>query len=89
MPSSTSNSAPPERKYVLSDPFTPLKPHTTVTPKTDLSKKNHFATSQMAWSPDGTWLVGVGDHGMMCVFHRDKSIVNGAPRTGDVTGGKD
>ena len=83
MPSSTSNSAPQERKYALSDPFTPLKPHATITPKTNLSSKHHFATSQMAWSPDGRWLVGVGDFGMMCIFHRDKSVVNGVMKSGD------
>lgn len=35
----------------------------------------HFATSQIAWSPDGTWMVSVGDAGMMCIFHRDKQVV--------------
>lgn len=80
MPSSTSNSGAPERKYALSDPFLPLKPHHTITPKTNLSSRQHFATSQMAWSPDGTWLVGVGDFGMMCIFHRDASVVNGVPK---------
>ena len=80
MPSSTSNSGPAERKSALSDPFAPLKPHHTITPRTGLSSKRHFATSQMAWSPDGTWLVGVGDNGMMCIFHRDKGAVNGASR---------
>ena len=83
MPSSTSNSAPPERKYALSNPFTPLKAHATIVPQTKLSSKRHFATSQMAWSPDGTWLVGCGDNGMMCIFHRDKSVVNGVPRSSD------
>ncbi|KAK3719304.1 hypothetical protein LTR37_004523 [Vermiconidia calcicola] len=83
MPSSTSNSAPPERRYALSDPFTPLKPHHTINPDTKVSKWKHFATSQMAWSPDGTWLVGCGDNGIMCIFHRDKSVVNGSPKTTD------
>jgi len=81
MPSSTSNSAPPERKYTLSDPFTPLKPHATITPATTLSAKKHFGTSQMAWSPDGMWLIGVGDYGMMTIFHRDKEAVNAAMPT--------
>ena len=76
MPSSTSNSGPGERKSALSDSYMPLKPHHTITPRTGLSSKRHFATSQMAWSPDGTWLVGVGDFGMMCIFHRDKSLVD-------------
>jgi polycomb protein EED len=93
MPSSTSVSAQLERKYALSDPFTPLKAHTTIYPKTKVSRDannrdTHFATSQMAWSPDGTWLVACGDRGMICVFHRDKSVVNGVPaKNGDVVGG--
>lgn len=81
-PSSTSMSAPPERRFALSDPFTPLKAHASFTPKTRLCRNargldEHFATSQMAWSPDGTWLVACGDKGMMCIFQRDKSVVNG------------
>lgn len=40
-------------------------------------QEKHFATSQMAWSPDGQWLVGVGDYGMMCIFRREKGVVNG------------
>lgn len=83
VPSSTSISATPDRKYTLSDPFTPIKPHSTVIPKTGLSSKRHFATSQMSWSPDGTWLVAVGDNGIMCIFHRDQSVVNGVPRTAE------
>ncbi|KAK5111510.1 hypothetical protein LTR85_011858 [Meristemomyces frigidus] len=74
-PSSTSVSAAPERKYDLSDPFTPLKPHHQMVADTALSAKQHFATTQIAWSPDGTWMVAVGDNGMMCMFHRDKSAV--------------
>ncbi|EMC93292.1 hypothetical protein BAUCODRAFT_568121 [Baudoinia panamericana UAMH 10762] len=70
-PSSTSISAPPERKYDLSDPFVPLKAHHSVIAATALSARRHFGTMQVAWSPDGKWMVGVGDFGMMCVFHRD------------------
>ena len=94
MPSSTSHSAPPDRKLALSDPFLPLKPHTTIIPQTSLPKDvksnqhRHFATSQLAWSPDGTWLVSVGDYGMMCIFHRDKSVVNGVPKAGDGSNAK-
>jgi polycomb protein EED len=84
MPSSTSVSTP-ERKYSLSDPFTPLKAHATVMPKTSLCRNGkgqdqHFATSQMSWSPDGTWLVACGDKGMVCIFHRDRSRVNGVTK---------
>lgn len=72
--STTSASAPLERKYDLSDSFRGLKPNRHIVAKTGLSDK-HFATTQIAWSPDGCWMVAVGDHGMMCIFHRDKSVV--------------
>ncbi|KAK5167071.1 uncharacterized protein LTR77_007801 [Saxophila tyrrhenica] len=79
--SSTSISTPltaPERKFALSDPFTPIKAHFSVTPKTKLCRNargldEHFATSQMAWSPDGKWLVACGDKGVVCLFHRDRA----------------
>jgi polycomb protein EED len=74
-PSSTSVTATPERKYDLGDPFMPLKSHHSVLANTSMSKHKHFATTQIAWSPDGTWMVGVGDMGMMCIFHRDKDKV--------------
>lgn len=74
-PSSTSLSVAPERRYDLGDNFTPLKAHHSVLAATTLSAKDHFATAQIAWSPDGTWMIGVGDRGMMCIFHRDKSMV--------------
>lgn len=64
-----------ERKSGINDNLVPLKPHHTVTCRTTLSKEHHFATSQMDWSPDGTWLVGVGDNGIMCLFHREKGSV--------------
>lgn len=44
-------------------------------------QERHFATSQLAWSPDGQWLVGVGDVGMMCIFHRDAGVVNGVGKS--------
>ncbi|KAK3678276.1 hypothetical protein LTR78_001571 [Recurvomyces mirabilis] len=72
--SSTSVSVPPERKYDLGDSFMPLKAHRSIVANTDVVG-NHFATAQIAWSPDGAWMIGVGDHGMMCMFHRDKSVV--------------
>jgi len=74
-PSSTSISAPPERKYDLGDNFVPLAAHRTITDNTSLSSHQHFGTSQIAWSPDGTWMIGVGDKGMMCIFHRDRSVI--------------
>ncbi|KAK5138212.1 hypothetical protein LTR08_004908 [Meristemomyces frigidus] len=74
-PSSTSVSATPERKFDLSDPFMSLKPHHQVVANTTLSPNQHFATRQIAWSPNGTWMVAVGDNGMMCIFNRDKSVV--------------
>jgi polycomb protein EED len=75
----TSTSFPPERKFDLGDPFMPLKPHRTIhCNDMTLSKTKHFATTQIAWSPDGCWMVAVGDSGMMCMFHRDKSVINDA-----------
>lgn len=87
MRSSTSVSMP-ERNNALSDPFTPLKAHATMTPKTKLCRNSkgldeHFATSQMAWSQDGTWLVACGDKGMLCLFSRDRSVVNESARHGE------
>ncbi|KAM3420009.1 hypothetical protein BST61_g3320 [Cercospora zeina] len=74
----SSTTAPESREYTLSDRFTPLAPHYRVTANTELpsvgGKISHFATSQIAWSPDGTWMVTVGDHGMICLFHRDESV---------------
>jgi polycomb protein EED len=52
-----------------------LKPHHKVIGNTNLSLKQSFAITQIDWSPDGTWMVAVGDHGMMCIFHRDQSVV--------------
>jgi polycomb protein EED len=51
------------------------KPDHTVTADTKLSARMHFGTSQIAWSPDGTWMVGVGDYGMMTMFHRSQATV--------------
>ncbi|KAK5111678.1 hypothetical protein LTR62_004783 [Meristemomyces frigidus] len=73
-PSSTSVSVPPERKFDLGDSFMPLKAHHSVLANTGLIHQN-FGTSQIAWSPDGTWMVGVGDYGMICMFHREKSRI--------------
>ena len=83
-PSSTSISAPPERKYDLSDPFKPLEPHRSQVIHTDLpvgvsgaqkGKPSHFGVRQWAWSSDGTWLLGAGDLGMLVMFHRDRGVV--------------
>lgn len=68
---STSVSIAPERKFDLSDPMKPLLPHCKVTADTKLSRTHHFGLRQLAWSPDGKWMVGVGDTGMMCIFHRE------------------
>lgn len=71
----TPTPAPAERKYDLDDPFRPLPPHREILANTVLSPKTNFGTTQIAWSPDGRWMVGVGDNGMLCMFHRDKSVV--------------
>jgi hypothetical protein len=64
------------------DPFRPLKPHYEVVADTSLSKdyKNSkhslkfFGINGLSWSSDGKWLVGVGDIGMIVVFHRDEAV---------------
>lgn len=71
-----STPAPAERDFSdLEDRLKHVDPHHKTTINTSLSAKLHFATSQVAWSPDGTWMVSVGDNGMMCVFHRGKGVV--------------
>lgn len=52
----------------LSDPFTLMKPHATLsTPK--LKKMIRM----MAWSTWGEWLVGVGDTGLLCLWQVGKN----------------
>ncbi|WPG98803.1 WD40-repeat-containing domain protein [Acrodontium crateriforme] len=72
--------APADRKYQLADPFTPIKPHRVIIPTTNYSK-DHFSAKSIAFSPDGSWMVGVGDKGMVCVFNRDKDVVWSIPPT--------
>lgn len=49
----------------------PLLPQYQVAPATTLPNKDtHYASPQVSWSPDGKWLVAVGDQGMMVVFRR-------------------
>lgn len=81
--SSTSASAAPDASASVSasapnvrsatdDPMRALLPQYTTSPASTLPNKDtHFATSQMSWSPDGKWLVGVGDQGMVVVFRRE------------------
>lgn len=88
-PSSTSVSVPPERKFDIGDPFQRLEPHYSVIPKASISERINFGTTQIAWSPDGTWMIGVGDQGMMCIFHRDRSVIGlaGVDHTNDKSAG--
>jgi len=52
----------------LSDPFTLMKPHVTLTvPK--LKKMIRM----MAWSVWGEWLVAVGDTGLLCLWQVGKN----------------
>ncbi|KXS99240.1 hypothetical protein AC578_6872 [Pseudocercospora eumusae] len=74
-PEASTTTAADEREYTLGDAFLPLEAHESVTANTKLSAKTHFATAQIAWSPDATTMVGVGDRGMICMFYRDKSVV--------------
>ncbi|GAB7362958.1 hypothetical protein MBLNU230_g3254t1 [Neophaeotheca triangularis] len=72
----TANNGKRKSKLQLEDPFNPLKPHFAQVAQTDLTrdfrKDRHFDTRQMAWSPDGRWLVGVGQRGMLCLFGRER-----------------
>ncbi|KAH9824479.1 polycomb protein esc-like [Teratosphaeria destructans] len=68
-----------ERTYEVADPFKPIKPHKSTVLNTTLVNQD-FETRQIAWSPDGTWCVAVGGKGMMTIFHRDKSVVDGVQR---------
>lgn len=70
------SSAAADREFLLDDRFKPIEPHhkrRLVEHK--LHDKKNGATSQIAFSPDGTWMVGVGDWGMMSIWHRDKKVV--------------
>lgn len=57
------------KKSSTDDPIRALRPHCERNCNTSLIKE-HFATNQLGWSPDGRWLIGVGDKGMMVVFYR-------------------
>ena len=73
----------PDRKHDLSDAFRQLPPQNvqiagtgwTTFGQGKTKRERHFATSQLDWSPDGRWLLAVGDLGMVCVFYRDGSRV--------------
>jgi len=49
----------------VSLPFRSIKPHHIVP-----TPRMQFATRQVAWSSDGRWCVQVGEHGMVCLYHR-------------------
>lgn len=70
--SASVSASAPNMRSATDDPMRALLPQYTASPPTSLPNKDtHFATSQMSWSPDGKWLVGVGDQGMMVVFRRE------------------
>lgn len=56
----------------ISDPFHSIKPHKTIV----VPRYKAFSLRQFAWSNDGQWCVGTGDHGLISVFHRWQ---NGVP----------
>jgi polycomb protein EED len=61
----------PNLRSATDDPMRPLLPQYQVVPPTTLPNKDtHYASSQVSWSPDGKWLIAVGDQGMMVVFRR-------------------
>jgi len=70
--SASVSASAPNMRSATDDPMRALLPQYTASPATTLPNKDtHFATSQMSWSPDGKWLVGVGDQGMVVVFRRE------------------
>jgi polycomb protein EED len=70
--SASVSASAPNMRSATDDPMRELLPQYTASPPTTLPNKDtHFATSQMSWSPDGKWLVGVGDQGMVVVFRRE------------------
>ena len=61
----------PKLLSITDDPMRPLLPQYQVVPPTTLPNKDtHYASSQVSWSPDGKWLIAVGDQDMMVVFRR-------------------
>lgn len=70
-----STPAPADRDFSdLEDRLKHVDPHHRVVVNTGLSPTQHFSTSQIEFSPDGTWMVSVGDRGMMCIWHRDRAL---------------
>ncbi len=55
-----------ERSRGISDPFRSIKAHKIV----EIPKYKTFALRHFAWSRDGQWCVGVGDCGLVNLFHR-------------------
>lgn len=54
------------RNQGIGDPFSSIKAHKVV----EIPKYSAFAFRQFSWSRDGQWCVGVGDSGLINVFHR-------------------
>lgn len=50
----------------IADPFTSIKAHKII----QIPKYAAFPFRQFSWSRDGQWCVGVGDPGLINVFHR-------------------
>ncbi|CAK4024084.1 WD40 repeat [Lecanosticta acicola] len=70
-----------EPEYPLGDRYQPLEPHHKRLAETKFHDQKEQATSQIAWSPDGTWMVGVGDWGMVTIWHRDKAVIGSESTT--------
>ena len=76
MSSTRSSATTVERgSSLVLDPFQRIQPHLRTAALLKAHDNQHCATSQIAWSPDGTWMVGVHDHGLVSMWHRDKSVV--------------
>ncbi|QIX00939.1 hypothetical protein AMS68_006456 [Peltaster fructicola] len=71
---STPSARPAQREVrsVLDDPLQQVKPHHVVAVAATDVAKDKFATYTTAWSPDGHWVVGVGDKTTLVMMYREK-----------------
>lgn len=75
-PASHPQTVPNREQYPISDPFTPITPHKTITLPEDMLLKKEFRTTfrGVSWSPCGRWCVVVGD----CQGTKKRSNARGA-----------
>ncbi|KAL6711073.1 hypothetical protein ACN47E_006948 [Coniothyrium glycines] len=65
----------------ISNPFNLIKAHKVI----EIPKYSTFAFHQFAWSTDGQWCVGVGDTGLVNIFHRWEDGVPRLSKESDTT----